>query len=278
MGLYHSRFIEALKRGSEDEARQLYSNRKSVRDSIDPNSPLGPTHNENSILHYAALHAMEWLYQDLLTRGGKPDQRNAVARNCLHLVCSQKNRNQARANILQLTIHEGLAGMDVEHVLRERDEEGNTALHLAASAGLRTCVEYLLDNKADPYVTNKKEQTAADCAAECKRSAIATLLETRMVFTVSSYQPTYLPTCTNILIPIPPYLSFDTYTLYLCIYSPTLLHITYTNIPTGIMYAIPTYVHYYPIYLPTNISICLTIIPLYLPNLTYTYLCTYLHV
>ena len=211
MGLYHSRFIEALKKGSEDEARQLYSNRKSVRDSIDPNSSLGPTHNENSVLHYAALHAMEWLYQDLLTKGGKPDQRNAAARNCLHLVCSQKNRNQARANILLLTIHEGLTGMDVEHVLRERDEEGNTALHLAASAGLRTCVEYLLDNKADPYVTNKKEQTAADCAAESKRSAIATLLETRMVFTVSLYPPTYLHACTN----IPIYLAFDTYTLYL---------------------------------------------------------------
>ena len=192
MGLHHSRFIEALKKGSEDDARQLYANRKSVRDGIDPNASLGPTHNENSVLHYAALHAMEWLYRDLLTRGGKPDMRNADARNCLHLVCSQKNRGPARAKILLLTIHEGLMGMDVEHVLRERDEDGNTALHLAALAGLRSCVEVLLDNKADPYVTNKKEKTAADCAAECKRSTMATLLETKMVFTVSILYPSCL--------------------------------------------------------------------------------------
>ena len=31
--------------------------------------------------------------------------------------------------------------MDLEHVLEERDEEGNTALHLAAAAGLKDCVE-----------------------------------------------------------------------------------------------------------------------------------------
>ncbi|CAI8031040.1 Ankyrin repeat and IBR domain-containing protein 1 [Geodia barretti] len=187
MGLYHSRFIEALKNGSEDEVRQLYNNRKSVRDRIDPNTSLGPAHNDNSVLHYAALHAMEWLYRDLLTRGGKPDMRNGVARNCLHLVCScvESNKREAerRARIVLLTIHEGLFGMDVEHVLRERDEDGNTALHLAASAGLQSCVEVLLENKADLYVTNKKEQTAADCASECKRSALATLIETRMVFT-----------------------------------------------------------------------------------------------
>jgi ankyrin repeat protein len=191
MGVYHSRFIEALKKGSEDQARQLYSNRKSVRDGIDPNASLGPAHDNNSVLHYAAIHAMEWLYRDLLTRGGKPDMRNGAARNCLHLVCSRvgssKKEAERRERIVLLTIHEGLSGMDVEHVLRERDEDGNTALHLAASAGLQSCVEALLDNKADPYVTNKKEQTAADCASECKRSAMATLLETRMVFTVSLY-------------------------------------------------------------------------------------------
>ena len=83
-----------------------------------------------------------------------------------------------------MILEEGLYGMDREHVLRERDEEGDTALHLAASAGLSSCVELLMDYKADLYVTNKKEKTAADCAAECKLSSIATLLETRMVFSV----------------------------------------------------------------------------------------------
>ena len=192
MGFYHSKFIDALRRGSDEEARAHYTTRKSVRDSVEPNTSLGPTHGDNSVLHYAALHAMEWLYRDLLLQGGKPDMRNGVARNSLHLVCTGRNRPRSRETILRLTLEEGLGGMDVEHILRERDEEGNTVLHLAASSGLTKCVELLLDYKADLYITNKKEQTAADCAAECKRTAIATLLETRMVFAVSIVDTTFI--------------------------------------------------------------------------------------
>lgn len=187
MGFYQSKFIDAVRRGAEEEARTHYTTKKSVRDSLEPNTSLGPAHGENSMLHYAACHAMEWLYRDLLNRGGKPDMRNGAARNSLHLVCSRHDRPRAREKILRLTLEEGLYGMDREHVLRERDEEGDTALHLAASSGLDGCVEILMAYKADLYVTNKKEQTAADCAAECKRPAIATLLETRMVFSVSDH-------------------------------------------------------------------------------------------
>lgn len=185
MGSNHSKFIEALRMGSGEEARMYYTTKKSLRDSMEPNTPLGATHGENSVLHYAALHAMEWLYRDLLLKGGKPDMRNEAAQNSLHLVCMNNNRKHSRETILHLILTEGLYGMDVEHILRERDESGNTALHLAASAGLNKCVELLLANKADLYITNKKEQTAADCAAESKQITIATLLETRMVFSVS---------------------------------------------------------------------------------------------
>ena len=192
MGIYQSKFIDALRLGSDEEARALYFQRKKVRDSIETNVSLGPAHGENSVLHYAALHAMEWLYRELLVRGGKPDMRNGAARNCLHLVCMRKSRASSRATILRVTLEEGLVGMDKSHILREKDEDGNTALHLAASAGLRKCVELLLDNEADLYLTNKKEQTAADCAAACKFNTIATLLETRMVFSVSHLETVYM--------------------------------------------------------------------------------------
>lgn len=186
MGLNYSKFVDALQRANEDEVRSYYYTRKAVRDRIEPNASLGPGHGENSVLHYAAYHGMDWLFRDLLSRGGKPDMRNGAARNSLHLVCMKQNRPRSRETILRLTLIEGLVGMDIEHVLRERDEDGNTALHLAASHGLIDCVELLLDNKADLYMTNKKEQTAADCAAACKHTEMATRLETRMVFSVST--------------------------------------------------------------------------------------------
>lgn len=186
MGLHYSKFIDAVQRGNEEEARNYYSTRKAVRDRVEPNTSLGPGHGENSILHYAAFYGMDWLFRMLLTHGGKPDMRNGAARNSLHLVCMKQNRPNRREAILRLILEEGLVGMDIEHVLRERDEDGNTALHLAASCGLNACVELLLENKADLYVTNKKEQTAADCAAACKLTGIATRLEARMVFSVSS--------------------------------------------------------------------------------------------
>ena len=196
MGIYQSRFIDALRVGCDEEARALYFQRKKVRDSIEPNTSLGPAHGENSVLHYAAFHAMEWLYRDLLiVRGGKPDMRNGAARNSLHLVCMKQNKASSRVDILRLMLEEGLVGMDKSHILREQDEDGNTALHLAASAGLLKCVELLIEKEADLYVTNKKEQTAADCAAACKFKTIATLLETKMVFSVSHLETIHMYTC-----------------------------------------------------------------------------------
>ena len=43
--------------------------------------------------------------------------------------------------MLKFTFEMGLSNMDIHHVLEEKDEEGNTALHFAASAGLEDCVE-----------------------------------------------------------------------------------------------------------------------------------------
>ena len=185
MGLQQTRFHDALRRGDHGEVHSLYTTRKTVRDSVEPNSPLGPGHGGNSVLHYAALHGMAWLFRDLLARGGKPDMRNEDAGNSLHMVCGGSNRADIRQRILRLTLEEGLTGMDVKHVLREKDGDGNMALHLAASSGLTGCVELLLAHGADIYATNKKEHTAADCAAASKYTNIATLLETKMVFSVS---------------------------------------------------------------------------------------------
>lgn len=185
MGLSQARFREALKQGKHEEVRTLFL-KKTVQDSLEPNASLGPPYGENSVLHYAAQHAMAWLYGHLLDRGGKPDMRNGEAKNSLHLVCGSGERAKQRETILRTILELGLEGMDVKHVLRERDVEGDTALHLAAGSGLEGCVHLLLEHGADIFATNKREQTAADCAALNKHSSIATLLETKMVFSVSN--------------------------------------------------------------------------------------------
>ena len=122
MGFSQSRFLDALRRGSEEEALALYNSKKSVRDSVEPNASLGLAHEGNSVLHYAARHGMVWLYCNLSTRGGKPDLRNGLNQNCLHLVCGASSKPSARKAVLQCALEEGLSGMDVSHVLQERDE------------------------------------------------------------------------------------------------------------------------------------------------------------
>ena len=75
MGYNQSRFHEAVSRGNQSEAYALYFNKKSIREGIQPNSPLQIGPNENSALHYAALFAMKQLYMDLVNKGGKPDMK-----------------------------------------------------------------------------------------------------------------------------------------------------------------------------------------------------------
>ena len=61
--------------------------------------------------------------------------------NCLHLICSGELREAHRLDMLRFTLEAGLYGMDISHILEEKNNDGNTALHLAATAGLRDCVE-----------------------------------------------------------------------------------------------------------------------------------------
>ena len=56
-------------------------------------------------------------------------------------MCVYPTNPSVRTDLLRFTLEVGLYGMDLEHVLEEKDEEGNTALHLAAAAGLKDCVE-----------------------------------------------------------------------------------------------------------------------------------------
>lgn len=185
-----SKFLGALRSGNVEEASRLYEGKVQLRESLQPNSPLGSDHDENNTyLHYAALLGIHKMYGDLIRlNGGKPDMKNAQRRNCLHLICLCKTggplsaEDDIRHNMIELTMEEGLKGMDLKHLLAERDVDGNTALHLAAGAGLKRCVELLVRYEADMVATNEDGQTPADLAKARFHNQIATHLEAKMVF------------------------------------------------------------------------------------------------
>ena len=67
-------------------------------------------------------------------------------------------------------------------------QNGNTALHLAAGAGLKECVELLLGYQADMAATNQDGLTPADLAKAKQQAHIASSLEAKMVFSVSWHE------------------------------------------------------------------------------------------
>lgn len=56
------------------------------------------------------------------------------------------------------------------------DQEGNTALHLAAKYGHENVVELILSRGGDITVRNKKRLTCLDVAIECGREKAAEVL------------------------------------------------------------------------------------------------------
>ncbi len=123
MGNHYSVFVRALKRGDAAAAVDMYNRKKSVRESIKPNELSGDT-QANTILHHLAKLNMISVYNELLLTGNAiPDMKNNQRENCLHLICQGPGKQAVKANMLGATIDVfGLHGMDLHHVLSEKDQ------------------------------------------------------------------------------------------------------------------------------------------------------------
>lgn len=121
-----NQFLRALRHGDHVKASELYHTKVRLKENLQPNLSLGVEHNENTLLHYAALYGMEQMYSDLISRQGKPDMKNCQRRNCLHLICLCSTvrgiEDHTKCAMLELTFKEGLHGMDIKHLLAEKDE------------------------------------------------------------------------------------------------------------------------------------------------------------
>lgn len=128
MGNQFTQFCVALKHGQCSKANDMYFGSKKLREHVlsRVNEPLGPDHDNNSILHYAARHKMERMYTELLNSDrcpGIPDLKNSQRRNCFHLICLTDVDRLAALNMLKFTVNYlKQQKIDIAHLLAEKDE------------------------------------------------------------------------------------------------------------------------------------------------------------
>ena len=129
-----AQFLRALRDGDIAKADEMYrTKKKQLVEGLQPNQSLGSDHDNNTYLHYAALYGLQNMYSDLLELRGKPDMKNSQRRNCVHLICMGRDgvregsQDSGKHKMLKQTLTEGLEGMDLKHLLAEKDQVCSSA-------------------------------------------------------------------------------------------------------------------------------------------------------
>ncbi|KAK8986943.1 hypothetical protein V6N11_055260 [Hibiscus sabdariffa] len=87
--------------------------------------------------------------------------RDVTTQNCTSLHIAVKNK---RLDVFQVLIRMLRKKDYYQQVMNQKDEDGNTALHIAASNNQPQVLKLLLESKADKHVTNQDGLTALDLA------------------------------------------------------------------------------------------------------------------
>lgn len=185
MGSSSSKFRRHLENGDEHSALQIFESCSELRKSLDPNCFYGESVNQCTPVHLAAKHAMKPLLRILLREmQGDPTIVSGRGETALHCASRGGGQSERRAACLLLLIQwRGYEGELVD--LDAQDHDGNTALHYAASSGLKKCVELLVSHDVSLFTENNAGQTACDMADRAGFRSLADYLESKMVF--SSY-------------------------------------------------------------------------------------------
>ncbi|KAJ9598762.1 hypothetical protein L9F63_026702 [Diploptera punctata] len=196
MGSSSSKFKKYLQHGDEFAAMQVFQSSPELRKNLDPNLSYGDSHHHNTALHYAAKHGMKHLLRTFLNDlGGNPNKKNGCNETSLHAACqlsqqksfsAQERRAACVALLLQWRGVPLNSGGRERVDLQAQDQKGNTALHCAATSGLKRCVELLLNHGSPLFIENHDKFTPCDMAMRSNHHDIAQLLESRMVFADSS--------------------------------------------------------------------------------------------
>ncbi|XP_026156130.1 ankyrin repeat and IBR domain-containing protein 1-like isoform X2 [Mastacembelus armatus] len=211
MGNTATKFRKALVSGDEALAWQLYEGNPQFRDGLDPNASYGEQYQHNTPLHYVCRHAMTRLLRSFLfSKEGNPNKRNVHNETCLHVLCQgpqilllpegalsprlarPQRDEQRRADCLQMILSwtgARLEGGQYEKAnVNATDNHHSTCLHYAAAAGMKSCVELLIQSEADLFVEDEDKLTPCDHAERHHHTELALSLESQMVFSSSSAQ------------------------------------------------------------------------------------------
>ncbi|XP_068431776.1 ankyrin repeat and IBR domain-containing protein 1-like isoform X2 [Clinocottus analis] len=211
MGNTATKFRKALVGGDEALAWQLYEGNPQFRDSLDPNASYGEQYQHNTPLHYVCRYAMTRLLRSFLfSKEGNPNKRNVHNETCLHVLCQgpqilllpegalsprlarPQRDEQRRADCLQMILSwtgARLEGGQYEKAnVNATDNHRSTCLHYAAAAGMKSCVELLIQSDADLFVEDEDKLTPCDHAERHHHTELALSLESQMVFSSSSAQ------------------------------------------------------------------------------------------
>uniref|UniRef100_A0A8C5DQ88 Ankyrin repeat and IBR domain-containing protein 1 n=1 Tax=Gouania willdenowi TaxID=441366 RepID=A0A8C5DQ88_GOUWI len=211
MGNTATKFRKALVCGDEALAWQLYEGNPQFRDGLDPNASYGEQYQHNTALHYVCRHGMTRLMRSFLfSKEGNPNKRNVHNETCLHVLCQgpqilllpegalsprlarPQRDEQRRADCLQMILSwtgARLEGGQYEKAnVNATDNHHSTCLHYAAAAGMKSCVELLIQSEADLFVEDEDKLTPCDHAERHHHTELALSLESQMVFSSSSAQ------------------------------------------------------------------------------------------
>ncbi|XP_041867343.1 ankyrin repeat and IBR domain-containing protein 1-like isoform X2 [Melanotaenia boesemani] len=211
MGNTATKFRKALVSGDEALAWQLYEGNPQFRDSLDPNASYGEQYQHNTALHYVCRHAMTRLLRSFLfSKEGNPNKRNVHNETCLHVLCQgpqilllpegalsprlarPQRDEQRRTDCLQMILSwtgARLEGGQYEKAnVNATDNHHSTCLHYAAAAGMKSCVELLIQSEADLFVEDEDKLTPCDHAERHHHTELALSLESQMVFSSASAQ------------------------------------------------------------------------------------------
>ncbi|XP_056154424.1 ankyrin repeat and IBR domain-containing protein 1-like isoform X2 [Lampris incognitus] len=213
MGNTATKFRKAVVSGDEALAWQLYEGNPQFRDGLDPNASYGEQYQHNTPLHYVCRHAMTRLLRSFLfSKEGNPNKRNVHNETCLHVLCQgpqilllpegafaprlarPQRDEQRRADCLQMILSWTGARLDRGQYERANvnatDNHHSTCLHYAAAAGMKSCVELLIQSEADLFVEDEDKLTPCDHAERQQHTELALSLESQMVFSSASTQST----------------------------------------------------------------------------------------